>query len=202
MASKDCLYPQLDVELNNGDNFRLQKINLVLYKFNEDYKHYEGVRKKYSRTRSIVQATAVTTGSLSAILTVSGIGTSLTGPGIIVGVPLSAIGGFFGLVSAVFGIATKKLTKKISKHERTIQLIKSKQNSIADIVSKALKDNKIDDKEFELILNEVEKYNKLKASIRELKNIAILKNDPNVNIEQLKEQWKKEMVNQLVNPKN
>jgi len=139
---------------------------MVLSQLGDELKHYEKVRKKYARVRSIIQGTAVVSGTLSAALTASGIGTSLTGPGILVGVPLSAIRGVFGLLSASCGVATKRLTKKVSKHEKTIQLIKSKHNSIVDLISKALHNNAIDEKEFTLIMTELDKYEFLKNEIR------------------------------------
>ena len=198
MTDYDTLYPEIPQP--SGENFRLHKVNMVLSQLGSELKHYEHVRKKYSRVRSFFHSTAITTGTMGGLLTASGIGTSLTGPGIVVGVPLSAVGGVLGLVSAGCGIVTKRLTKTISKHEKTIQLIISKENSINDLVSKALRDNKIDEKEFELIMTELTKYEKLKSSIRRKKNEAVLKNDP-VDVEKLREELKKELVDQIINPK-
>ena len=198
MTDYDTLYPEIPQQ--SGENFRLHKVNMVLSQLGTELKHYEKVRKKYSRWRSFFHTSSVSTGSLSAILTVSGITTSLTDPGLIVGIPLSAIGGFLSAASTSCGLATKKLTKKVSKHEETIQLIKSKENTISDLVSKALHDNQIDEKEFSLIMSELQKYNTLKSEIRMKTNNNILKNNiPDVN--KLREELKKELVDQLVNPK-
>ncbi len=199
MSEYDALYPEISQQ--TGENFRLHKVNMALSQLGSEYKHYEHVRKKYARIRSVFHTSAIITGSLGVILTASGIGTTLTGPGLIVGIPLSGVGGFFGLVSAGCGFVIKKLTKKISKHERTIQLIQSKENSINDLVSKALHDNQIDEKEFSLIMSELQKYEKLKSTIRCKKNEEFLKNDP-IDIEKLKDVLKKDLVNQLINPKN
>jgi hypothetical protein len=149
-----------------GDNFRLGKVNEVLNHFESEQRRYEKVRKKYARSRSIFHGLSVTAGTLSAILTTGGIATTLTGPGLIVGIPLSAVGGFFGIVSASCGMVTKKLNKKVSKHEKTIQLIISKKDTISDKVSKALNDDKIDEIEFKHIMYELTKYEKLKSDIR------------------------------------
>ena len=186
----DSVYPILP----SGENFRLNKVNMVLSQLDDELKHYEKVRKKYARVRSLIHGTAVISGGLSAVLTASGIGTSLTGPGIIVGIPLSAVGGILGLFSATFGMATKRLTKKVSKHEKTIQLIKSKHNSIADLISKALRDNSINEKEFTLIMTELDKYEALKNEIR---MTFQKKEEPQVNIEKLREEIKKELLQQL-----
>ena len=74
--------------------------------------------------------------------------------------------GFCGLVSIISSLASKKLGKKISKHEATTILAKSKINSIKDLISKALKDEKISDTEFSLIIKEIDKFNELKSEIR------------------------------------
>ena len=103
---------------------------------------------------------SITTGSLSVALTTSGLATSLTGPGSIVGIPLGAVGGVCGIISAFSAGITKKLSTKISKHDTTIALSRAKVNTITDLVSKALRDRKIDDVEFGLILAEEEKYEK------------------------------------------
>jgi len=187
----DTLYPTLP---RDGENFRLNKVNTVLSQLSDELNHYEKVRKKYARARSITQGTAVVSGTLSAVLTASGIGTSLTGPGILVGVPLSAIGGVFGLLSASLTVATKRLTAKVSKHEKTIQLIKSKHNSIADLISKALHNNAIDEKEFTLIMAELDKYETLKRDIR---NTSVGEKNSTVNVQKLRDEIKQELLQQL-----
>jgi hypothetical protein len=198
MVDYDSIYPAVPTapQLQTGENFRLHKVNMVLSQLESEHKHYEKVRKKYNRARSFFHGTAVASASLSALFTASGIGTSLTGPGIVVGIPLSALGGFLGIVSASCGIATKKLTKKVSKHEKTIQLIKSKENSINDMVSKALSNDKIDEEEFAFIMKELNKYNTLKSKIREKQNKEYLKkNIPNIQV--LKEEMRMELLKQL-----
>ena len=104
---------------------------------------------------------------ISVILSASGLGTSLTGFGAIVGVPLGVVGGVFGGLSVGFGYASKRLSGKVSKHEQTAAIAKSKLNTINDLVSKALKDNVISDQEFSIILAELEKFQKLKLEVRQ-----------------------------------
>ena len=65
-------------------------------------------------------------GTLGVILSTAGLGTSLSGFGIIVGVPLGAIGGFCGLVSIISSMASKKIGRKLSKHELIVMLSKIK----------------------------------------------------------------------------
>ena len=164
----DVLPSQIYPNLEPAENFRLNKANLILAHLQQQTKHYEWVmiRKGYARAQNILQKTSITTGSLSVVLTTSGIATSVTGPGVVVGIPLGAVGGLCGIISAVTASVAKKLSGKISKHDSTISLSRAKANTIADLVSKALRDRKIDDVEFSLILAEEGKYEKLKAEIR------------------------------------
>ena len=206
--------PELYEDYTGGSSFRLHKINSALGKLESEEEHYSHVRKKYARARSVFQKTAVIAGTLSAVLTASGIGTTLTGPGVIVGVPLSAVGGILGLLSAWCGVVTKRLSKKISKHEKTIQLAKSKANTINDLVSKALSDDVIDEREFELIMRECEKYSKLKSAIRQKSNKNVIEKQPSIDLGKLKSdlrdelrdelrmEVKKDLVSQLVDQKN
>ena len=154
---------------NNPDpnNFRLQKSCEVLQNLEKEIKHYEEVRKKYNRARGIFTKISVSSGVFSVILSASGLGTSLNGLGAVVGIPLGAVGGICGGISVGFGYASKRLSYKVSKHEQTVSLAKAKVNTINDLVSKALKDNKISDQEFSRILSEVDKFEKLKQEIRQ-----------------------------------
>ena len=63
------LYPVV----SDGESFRLQKINMILSELGAQVKHYESVRKKYNKTRSVTNTIALSSGTLSAILTTSGI---------------------------------------------------------------------------------------------------------------------------------
>ena len=179
-ASAPPLYPDLASQGSpsegpnelNAENFRLNKANLILAYLEGQTKHYEEVRKKYARSRSVFHKLSITTGSLSVALATSGLATSLTGPGSIVGIPLGVVGGVCGIISAFSAGITKKLSAKISKHDTTIALSRAKVNTITDLVSKALRDRKIDDVEFSLILAEEEKYEKLKSEVRDKKMVV------------------------------
>ena len=55
---------------------------------------------------------------------------------------------------------------KQGKHDAIMLLAQSKLDSIADIISRAVQDGDISPTEFHKVLQEVEKYRKLKADIR------------------------------------
>ena len=182
MEDYNKIYPQLpnnNFQTQNGDNvvsFRLQKSSEVIQNLEKEIKHYEEVRKKYNRARTIFTKISVGSGTISIILSASGLSTSLTGFGAIFGIPLGVVGGIFGALSVGFGIGTKNLSNKVSKHERTVSTAQAKLNTINDLVSKALKDNVISDQEFSIILAELEKFQKLKQEIRQKFNRDSQKN--------------------------
>ena len=71
------------------------------------------------------------------------------------------------LSSVGFATASKRLERKVTKHEKIHTLALAKRNSVNELVSKALTDKSIRDTEFSIITREVEKYHELKAAIRD-----------------------------------
>ena len=62
---------------------------------------------------------------------------------------------------------SKRLERKVTKHEKVYTLPLAKRNSVNELVSKALTDKRISITEFSIITREVEKYHELKAAIRD-----------------------------------
>ena len=60
----------------------------------------------------------------------------------------------------------KNVSRKVTKHEKTVSVCESKINSLKDRISKALADDRISNEEFENILAEMSKYHELKKDIR------------------------------------
>ena len=71
-----------------------------------------------------------------------------------------------GLLGVAGKFISRRLEIKSTKHNEIRVLAESKLNTISDYVCTALTDGNIDDKEFQLILSEIEKYNKMKDEIR------------------------------------
>ena len=71
-----------------------------------------------------------------------------------------------GLSSVGFTFASKRLERKVTKHEKIYTLALAKRNSVNELVSQALADKQISDVESRIITREVEKYHALKAEIR------------------------------------
>ena len=74
---------------------------------------------------------------------------------------------------------SKRLERKVTKHEKIYTFALAKLNSVAELVSKALTDKRISDFEFTIILREVQKYHELKAAIRDgVKNTKAENKEP------------------------
>ena len=160
------LYPTEELKQLNAEDFRLKKINDLLKELSDEAEHYRQVAKKYKRTRSIVHTSAVGLGSLSVGLSSGALATALTGFGIVASPALAGVATLCGLSSVGFAAASKRLERKVTKHEKIYTLALAKRNSVNELVSKALTDKQISDVEFTIITREVEKYHTLKAEIR------------------------------------
>ena len=161
------LYPMNEITQINAEDFRLKKISDLQTELKNEADHYRQVAKKYKRTHNIIHVSAVGLGSLSAGLSSATLATALTGFGMVASPALASVATVFGLLSAGFTVANKRLEKKVTKHEKIYTLALAKLNSVAELISKALTDKRISDSEFSIILCEVEKYHELKAAIRD-----------------------------------
>ena len=92
----------------------------------------------------------------------------------IMGIPARVISAsltlFFSLTTGIIKTLLKEARKKKNKHSKIIMLAKSKLNSIESLMSQALIDLDISHEEFKTIVNEKEKYNQMKESIRNKNN--------------------------------
>ena len=108
----------------------------------------------------------------NALITITigaeGTGAILLGTG--VGAPfalaLGISGAVTGIVSLIVNIFSKKATTKAEKHLKIKTLAAAKLDTIASHVSKALIDNFINNEEFNLIMEEMNKYKAMKEEVR------------------------------------
>ena len=166
LPSAPELYPMAEISQINAEDFRLKKISDLLKELSDEAEHYRQVAKKYKRTHSS-HSSAVGLGSLSVGLSSGALATALTGFGIVASPALAGVAMVCGLSSVGFAAASKRLERKVTKHEKIYTLALAKRNSVNELVSKALEDKIISDVEFRIITREVEKYHELKATIRD-----------------------------------
>ena len=165
MEMKENIYPKLPIK-DQGQGYRLQKINEIQAFLEKEVATREALSKKYFRAAGIVDNVdtvliAITLGSGAA-----GIGllsTVIAAPAVIA---IEGVALFTGFISIIGKYSVKKSTSKAEKHEKIKTIVSAKLDTIASHVSKALSDNNVTDEEFRLILEELEKYKVMKEEVR------------------------------------
>ena len=119
----------------------------------------------------------------------------MTGFGVVASPALPCVAAVFGLFSAGCTVVSKRLERKVTKHEKIYTLALAKLDSVSELVSKALTDKRISDSEFTIILREVKKYHELKAVIRDgvKKTKTENKEAQTPNLDKLKGEIRKEL---------
>ncbi|KAL9970856.1 hypothetical protein ACROYT_G023307 [Oculina patagonica] len=84
------LYPSLPT---NAENFRLTEISKIEKEISAEAEHYRLVLKKYKKVRKVIHYSVVCLGAVTAALSSGAVATSLTGVGIVIGVPVAAVAG-------------------------------------------------------------------------------------------------------------
>ena len=163
VLKEDKIYPEAP---KDGKTFRLQQSCRVLENLEKEAKHYASVRKKYKRCYNVLSRISTSSGTLSFCLSGSGVGTAFSGVGLPLAASLGGLGLICGVASVITAASAKKVSRKVTKYEKTVSVCESKINSLKDRISKALADDMISDEEFNNILAEMEKYHEMKKDIR------------------------------------
>ena len=169
------LYPELPIE--DGQNYRLQKISEIERTLINERDMRKSLYKKYKRGINITDGVDTSLISVSVILASVGITVPIM-------LPLEIAAVVCGGLGMCVKLIRRKLTTKTQKHCNVQTIAESKLNSIKDIVSKALQDGEISEGEFKMVLNEMEKYSELKQEIKTTKNIEITDEEKKKLIEQ------------------
>ena len=123
---------------------------------------------------------------------------SISGVGLPLAASLGGLGLICGVVSVITGEAGKNVSRKVTKHEKTVSVCESKINSLKDRISKALADDRISNEEFENILAEMSKYHELKKDIRVgFKKNKVKKTAENDEVGQLRREIRAEILKKL-----
>ena len=168
MEMKD-IYPKLPsappIE-NQGQGYRLQKINEIQTFLEKEVETREALSKKYFRVAKIVDNVdtvliTITIGAGAGGITL--LSTIVAAPAVIA---IEGVALFTGILSIAGKYSVKKSTSKAKKHEKIKTIASAKLDTISSHISKALSDNKVTDEEFKLILEELEKYKVMKEEVR------------------------------------
>ena len=154
------------INITEQTKFRLSEIivieNYFYHEINERKSYIKKLLSKYVTISEYIDKILIilsaTSGGVSAMSFVS-----------IVRVPVGIAGASFTLIFSIAKGIIKillKITRNKKKiHDKILMLAKSKLNSIEKLISKALNDMDISHEEFTTILNEKDKYDKIKYKI-------------------------------------
>ena len=151
---------------DRGHSYRLNIIREVQNFLEEEIKKREAFSKKYFRIANIVNIvdnaliiTTIGAEGTSAVLLATGVGAPFA-------LALGISGAITGGISLIGNIFSKKATTKAEKHLKIRTLAAAKLDTITTHISKALIDDFISNEEFNLIMEEMNKYKALKEEVR------------------------------------
>ena len=153
-------------EDDRGHQYRLKYIQDVQRYFEEEIKQRQAFSKKYFRIAKIINT--IDRGLITVTVCVGATGAALlaTGAGAPLGVALEISGAVTGGISLIGNIVSKKAATKAEKHLKISERAITKLDTIVSHISKALMDDFVSPEEFNLILEEMNKYKALKEEIR------------------------------------
>ena len=169
MEVKENLYPRSPTALpieDQGQGYRLQKINEIQSFLEKEVTTRQALTKKYFRAARIVDNVDTV---LIAITLGGGAGgvallSTIVAAPIVIAIKRVSI--FTGLLSIIGKYSIKKSMSEAEKHEKIKMIASTKLNTIASHISKVLSNNKVTDEEFQLILEELDKYKVMKEEVR------------------------------------
>ena len=185
------MYPNLNANISNDQQFRLNKINEIKDYFIAEIRERELMSKNLSKyiasfeylDKSLI-VLSVATGSIS----IASFATAIAP----VGIMSASCSLVFPITTGFMKKFLKPIRNKKKKHNKIVMLARSKLNSIESKISEALINNEISDEDFMTILNEEKKYQELKESIRmmnsqrsDVKKISLIKEAKKIGINEV-----------------
>ena len=161
------IYPHLNpTAWQEPQTYRLNKLSEIEVYFLNEIEVCEQIAKKMKRFNTITGI--VDTGLITSTVITGGISIAAfaNGVGLPVGIALSGTSLLLSLATAMTWKSSKIFTVKQEKHDAIKLLAQSKLDSITNIISQAMQEGDISPTEFHKVLQEVKKYRKLKADIR------------------------------------
>ena len=186
---------------DRGHSYRLNIIREIQAFLEEEIKKREAFSKKYFRISRIINI--VDRGLITITIGAEGVGAALlaTGAGLPVALVLGISGAITGGISLIGSFVSTKTSSKAKKHLKISQTAITKLDTIASHISKALMDDFISNEEFNLILEEMNKYKALKEEIRS-NNKKKLKKEEEESLIEKGRQEQRETFRRLVGTNN
>ena len=180
-----------------GHDYRLKKITEIQMSLEEERISRRRLSEKYYRIVTWVNNSDAVLIAVSMALGVAGVGLLSTIVAAPVVVALEILSICTGILSIIGKYASKKLLLKAQKHEKITVLIEAKLNSISTLISKALNDGSISDREFSLIMDEFSRFQEMKNVIKTKTREQIKQETRDSLIEQGRREAREQLQNKL-----
>ena len=170
------------IDLSEQTKFQLSQIIGT-----ENYFHQEiNQRKSCSKKLSKCVTAFDYIDKILIVLSTTSSGVCIISSASVIGVPVGIASASFTLIfSLTTGIVKKLLNitrNKKKKHDKILMLAKSKLSSIETLVSQALIDMEISHEEFNAIIREKEKYERMKENVGNVSERSSAKNQENMKL--------------------
>jgi hypothetical protein len=163
---KTGLYPTLNGVDEGAVKFRLTHITELQKYLEREVENYMRCRRRYATAFCALNHGNTVASTLGTIGGGTSVGLLCSGIGAPVGIVLGGVSLGCTLTSFVLNAFSKRVVKKLKKHESISMLAYSKLSSIKLMISRALEDSKISNEEFKQIQLEVDNYKQTKLEIQ------------------------------------
>ena len=156
------MYPNLNANISNEKQFRLNKINEIKDYFLAEIRERELISEnisKYIAFLDYFDKSLNVLSILSVSICIASFATAIGAPARIIG---TSCGLTFSVTSGFVKTFLKTIRNNKKKHNKIVMLARSKLNSRESKIFEALIDNEISHEIFMTILNEEKKYQELK----------------------------------------
>ena len=164
----------LHLELTDVNKYRLDEINKVKEYFKNEIKERKDIIKKLNKYLSSFDYLDKIFITLLASFSTLSIASYAAVVGIPVGIAGSSLTLIFTISTGINKSLLKVTKKRKKKHNKIIELAKSKLNMIYTLLSNALNDSKISHEEFTNIITEKNIYKNIKENIKDTAELSSL----------------------------
>ena len=186
------LYPNLNANISNDQQFRLNKVNEIKDYFLANIRERELIGKnlrKYIASFEYLDKSLVVSSVATDSISIASFATAIEAPVEIMSASCSLA---FSITTGFVKKSLKTIRNKKKNHNKIVMLAGSKLNSIESKISQALINNEIRLEDVMTILNKEKKYRELKESIRminsqksDAKKISLIEEGKNTGINEV-----------------
>ena len=151
------IYPNLNANISNEQQFRLSKINEIKLYFLAETRERELISKNISKYIASLDYFDKSLNVLSILSGSISIASFATAIGVPVRIMSASCSLAFSITTGFVKRFLKTIRNKNKKHNKIVMLARSKLNSIESKISKGLMNNQISHEDFEAIINQEKK---------------------------------------------